>query len=443
MTTQPSGERPPQPPRPSQPPQPSQPSSGRPTGPPSGPLSGGGGAPPPPPPPGGPGVGEPPRGPWWRSVPGVATAAVALVAVVTLVVVLTRPGGGGGTPQRAAAEVFLQPAAEPGRDPFTESSAAKQATPPPETPPQGTAAPTAPAGTRSVSGSSPGLYGGTKDVASCDVEQQITALTSQPAKNAAFASVLGLRPAAVAGYLRALTPVQLRIDTRVTNHGYRDGRATPYQAVLQAGTAVLVDDRGVPRVRCACGNPLGPPVALRADPKRFGRPWSSYRPAGVVVVAPSVTVVNKFVIYDHHDHRWLERDRGTANRPDKPVEPPVGPPVVSPPVVSPPVVSPSGVATPTVSPPEVLPPPLVVTPSEPSPPPTRTTPAPTATPPPPSGTPTPTPAGTPTGAGTPTDTGPPADRGTPTATATRTAHPPALTGDRPTGPPSTSAPPPT
>ncbi|EFL13577.1 conserved hypothetical protein, partial [Streptomyces sp. C] len=159
-------------------------------------------------PPGGPGVAEPPRGPWWRSVPGVATAAVALVAVVTLVVVLTRPGGGGGgTPQVAAAEVFLQPAAEPGRDPFTESSAAKQATPPPESPPQGTAAPTAPAGTRSVSGSSPGLYGGTKDVASCDVEQQITALTSQPAKNAAFASALGLRPGAVAGYLRALTPV--------------------------------------------------------------------------------------------------------------------------------------------------------------------------------------------------------------------------------------------
>ncbi|MEU9720096.1 DUF6777 domain-containing protein [Streptomyces sp. NPDC047976] len=379
-------------------------------------------------------------------MPGVAAAAVALVAVVTLVVVLTRPGGGGGgTPQRAAAEVFLQPAAEPGRDPFTDSSAAKQATPPPETPSRGTAAPTEPAGTRSVSGSSPGLYGGTKDVASCDVEQQITALTSQPAINAAFASALGLRPDAVAGYLRALTPVQLRIDTRVTNHGYRDGRATPYQAVLQAGTAVLVDGRGVPRVRCACGNPLGPPVALRADPKRFGRPWSSYRPAGVVVVAPSVTVVNKFVIYDHHDHRWLERDRGAATRPDKPVKPPVGPPVVSPPVVSPPVVSPPVAATPTVSPPEVLPPPLVVTPSEPSKPPAATTPAPPTTPPPPARTPAPTPAGTPTGAGTPTETAPPADKGTPTATATatKTARPPALTGDGPTVPPSTSAPPPT
>lgn len=257
-------------------------------------------------------------------MPRVAGAVVALAAVVALVVVLTRPGGGGST-QKAAAEVFLQPVAESGRDPFTESTAAKQATPPPAptttAPPPGTGT----TATRSVSGSAPGLYGGTKDVASCDVERQIAALSAQPAKNAAFAAALGIEPSAVAGRLRALTPVQLRTDTRVTNHGYRDGRATPYQAVLQAGTAVLVDDRGVPRVRCACGNPLGAPVALPADPKRFGRPWPSYRPSQVVVIAPSVTVINKIVIYDHQNHRWYERDRGADPAPDRPVPPPVAP----------------------------------------------------------------------------------------------------------------------
>ncbi|MGH3907098.1 MAG: DUF6777 domain-containing protein, partial [Pseudonocardiaceae bacterium] len=42
-------------------------------------------------------------------------------------------------------------------------------------------------------------------------------------------------------------------DTRVTNHGYRDGKATDRQAVLQAGTAVLVDEKGRPRVKCGCG----------------------------------------------------------------------------------------------------------------------------------------------------------------------------------------------
>ncbi|MFF5703137.1 DUF6777 domain-containing protein [Streptomyces sp. NPDC012794] len=341
-------------------------------------------------------------------MPGLATVAVALAAVVTLVVVLTRPGGGGGgTPQQAEAEVFLQPAAAAGRDPFTESTAAERATPPPQPPPQDTATPTGPSGTRSVSGSAPGLYGGTKDVASCDVEKQITALTAEPAKNAAFASALGIPVTAVPGHLRALTPVQLRTDTRVTNHGYRDGRATPYQAVLQAGTAVLVDDRGVPRVRCACGNPLGPPVALKADPKRFGRPWASYRPAQVVVIAPSVTVVRTFVIYDHHDRRWLERHRGADRRPDRPVPPPVGPPVVSPPAVSPPV----------VSPPLPVTPPLPVAPSEPVPP---------SEPPSPATTPPPSPSEPATEAGTPTATG--------TDAATRSTPPPGTT-DRTTAPP--------
>ena len=59
------------------------------------------------------------------------------------------------------------------------------------------------------------------------------------------------------GYLRGLTSVVLRADTQVTNHGFRDARVTGFQSVLQAGTAVLVDNRGVPRVRCACGSPPG------------------------------------------------------------------------------------------------------------------------------------------------------------------------------------------
>ncbi|MFD9333987.1 DUF6777 domain-containing protein [Streptomyces sp. NPDC060028] len=341
MTTQPSGQQPP-------------PSPERPTGPPSGPLSGGQQGPPPPPPPppappgsggGGPGgtpAGTPPKGPWWRSVPGLVTALVAVAAAVVLAVVLTRPSG---TSTSADGEVFLQPAVASGPDPFTESTAAEQATPPPE-PPQSPPPSTSPTGTRSISGSSPGLYGGTRHLASCDVEKQVRVLTAQPAKNTAFASALGIRPASVPAYLRSLTPVQLRMDTRVTNHGYRDGKATSYQAVLQAGTAVLVDDRGVPRVRCACGNPLAPPVALKANPKRFGQVWNSYRPTQVVVIAPSVTVVDKFVIYDHHDRTWYERDRGDhQGKHDKPAPPP--PVIPSPPL--PPSPSDSGSSSPSES----------------------------------------------------------------------------------------------
>ncbi|KOU19628.1 hypothetical protein ADK52_28250 [Streptomyces sp. WM6372] len=256
----------------------------------------------------------------------MATALVAVAGAVVLAVVLTRPGGS----PSARGEVFLQPASATGPAPFTESTAVQEAVPPPQSPAPsaqsaapGTGTPTTP----SISGSAPGLYGGTRSVASCDVEKQIRLLSAQPAKNGAFASALGIRPESVPGYLRALTPVQLRTDTRVTNHGYHDGKATGFQAVLQAGTAVLIDDRGVPRVRCACGNPLGAPVALAADPKRHGQPWSSYQPSKVVAIAPSVTVVEKFVIYDRQDRHWFERDRGDhRGRHDKPVPPPVLPP---------------------------------------------------------------------------------------------------------------------
>lgn len=157
-----------------------------------------------------------------------------------------------------------------------------------------------------------------RNVASCDVEKQITVLRAHPSKNAAFAWVLGIRPSDVPGYLRALTPVQLRADTRVTNHGYRNGSATGYQSVLQAGTAVLVDDRGVPRVRCACGNPLTPPAAQKGTFRKVGRAWSGYRPTGVVVVAPAPHPVKKFVMAGPQKGDWFTRDpgdhRGTHDR---------------------------------------------------------------------------------------------------------------------------------
>ncbi|MER6196144.1 DUF6777 domain-containing protein [Streptomyces sp. NPDC001586] len=253
---------------------------------------------------------------------------VAVVAVVALAVVLTRPSG----TDNAGGEVFLQPAAATGPDPFTESVATTQDTPP-ESPaasptgPTGSKPPSSPAGTttgtRSISGSAPGVYGGTRDTASCDVEKLIGSLSADPSKNAAFASAQGIQPQAVPAFLRSLTSVQLRMDTRVTNHGYQNGKLNAYQAVLQAGTAVLVDDRGVPRVRCACGNPLGPPVALKADPKRFGQTWSSYQPQKVVVIAPAPTVVHKIVIYDQHNRSWYERDKGSHHgKPDRPVPPP-------------------------------------------------------------------------------------------------------------------------
>lgn len=248
-----------------------------------------------------------------------------LVAAAALAVVLTnRPDDKGGT-TGSGGEVFLQNAAATGPDPFTASTARTDggSAPPASLPPRTASA------VPEVSGSTPGLYGGTRSVSSCDVEQQVRYLSAQPAKNAAFADVIGISPGDVPGYLRSLTPLQLRVDTRVTNHGFRDGAATTYQAVLQAGTAVMVDGHGVPRVRCACGNPLSVPVAQKA-PRTTGTPWQGYSSQQVVVVAPSVTVVNVFVVYDPQDDGWFARKHGDTGEHDRPAPPPSRPPTVSP-----------------------------------------------------------------------------------------------------------------
>ncbi|MFJ9008271.1 DUF6777 domain-containing protein [Streptomyces canus] len=302
------------------------PSSGRPTGPPSGPLSGPSQPPsgPPSQPPGSSGGASAPepRRPWWRSAPRVAMIATAVVAAVILAVVFTRPDGG-STSAGGDGEVFLQAAAKTGPDPFTESTAKDSSAPPVSASPTDTSEPAN--AVRGVDGGAPGLYGGTRNVSSCDVEEQVKALQADPSKNSAFASVAGVQPTGVPAYLRSLTPVQLRMDTRVTNHGYRDGAATSYQAVLQAGTAVLVDSHGVPRTRCACGNPLTPPVAQQATPKPTGDTWPSYHPSNVVVVAPSTTVINIFVIYDPDHHDWIARHRGDTGGKDHKTHPPVRP----------------------------------------------------------------------------------------------------------------------
>ncbi|GAA0583748.1 DUF6777 domain-containing protein [Streptomyces crystallinus] len=267
------------------------------------------------------GRGGGPDRPWWRSAPRIALTTGAIVAAVVLVIVFTRSDGSSGT-KAGGNEVYLQAAGKEGPRPFTASSA-RYSSPPPSPPSLPSASAPASANvTRGVDGSAAGLYGGTRNKASCDVEKQIDALGADPAKNKAFASVEDIAPDAVPGYLRALTPVQLRIDTRVTNHGYENGSATSYQAVLQAGTAVLVDDRGVPRVRCACGNPLLPPVAQQGTPKPTGDAWPAYRPSNVAVVAPATHMVDRFVMFDADHDEWFSRPKGDTGAGDRKTPPP-------------------------------------------------------------------------------------------------------------------------
>lgn len=103
-------------------------------------------------------------------------------------------------------------------------------------------------------------FGGSGDIKVCDREKLIAFLNSHPAQKKAWLDILGIAPQDFERYVRSLTPVILQHDVRVTNHGFKDGKAYELQSVLAAGTAVLADRSGSIVVKCYCGNPLTPPV---------------------------------------------------------------------------------------------------------------------------------------------------------------------------------------
>ena len=165
--------------------------------------------------------------------------------------------------------------------------------------------PNAPAGPRTlgsatqIAGSTPGIFGGTRNQQACDPDQLVAFLASDPTKAQAWAAVHGIDPADIEGFVARLTPLVLTHDTHVTNHGFRDGSAYQIQAILQAGTAILVDDRGLPMVKCGCGNPLLPPATITPDVELtiLGTPWAGWHPDRVVVIGVD-TRVQTFVTID-------------------------------------------------------------------------------------------------------------------------------------------------
>jgi hypothetical protein len=264
----------------------------------------------------------------------VVVGVLALVAVVALGAVgflLLRSG--------PDLEVRLEPVAVATPDAFTASVARSEA-PPPETlqvpaatvealppPPARTVTPDLetvgpPPAPRRVVGSLPGLYGGTRDETACDPEGLVSFLESDPQKAAAWAGVLGIEVGQIRDYVATLTPVVLTRDTRVTNHGFRDGEATQLQSVLQAGTAVLVDARGVPRVKCGCGNPLLPPAVIDQDLDVGwdGDPWPGFDPTVFVEVIVDVSV-EVFVLVDLGGDKPFERPVGSTGDLDTPLPP--------------------------------------------------------------------------------------------------------------------------
>jgi hypothetical protein len=187
--------------------------------------------------------------------PKTAWIAAALLA---LLVGLTLAGCGGDGSEKAKGQtVRFQKPTDPGSKPFT--------------------APADVQGAKKVAVGS-GPFGGTGSDLVCDRELLIRSLRARPEKLREWARTVGITPSSseVARYIRKLTPVTLTRDARVTNHNFVDGRAVGYQAILQAGTAVLVDGDGIPRARCRCGNPLLEPIYIPTA-TCFGCP-KNYKP---------------------------------------------------------------------------------------------------------------------------------------------------------------------
>jgi hypothetical protein len=255
---------------------------------------------------------------------GVVPALIVVIALVgvAVVAVALKPKKASSTP------LYLEPAASAGIRPFTPSLISPAAAIPPspttsssEPPPTTTSTAAGPTTTakfpaggnepaiHKVKGTTPGLYGGSGDQKVCDPDGIAAFLQQHPDKAAAWVAALnadptlkwsGGRPLVVADipqYLSDLRAVVLRYDTRVTNHGFLNGRATPHQSVLQAGTAVLVDSMGVPRVRCACGNPLLPPRHLNRVRWR-GTPWPNVCDGGCEEKIASSTPCDVLLVLD-------------------------------------------------------------------------------------------------------------------------------------------------
>jgi hypothetical protein len=240
-----------------------------------------------------------------------------VIALVVVLLVGAAVGGAlvfsGGGDSSSKKEVFTEPIST-ARNPFS--------------PPVGQDSPNVPpveqAGSTTQVGGVPGLYGGTMQQGTCNKTQLVTFLQQNPDKGAPWASTLGITPDQIATYVQKLTPVILRSDTRLTNHGFKNGNATSFQTVLQAGTAVLVDEKGEVVTKCYCGNPLTPPVSY---PQTYsGSKWTGFSSSNLTVIVQNTTIIQTFTLIDINTRQPFQRPAGTDGTRDTPGTGAPGPP---------------------------------------------------------------------------------------------------------------------
>ncbi|MFE1287153.1 DUF6777 domain-containing protein [Streptomyces sp. NPDC058751] len=173
-------------------------------------------------------------------------------------------------------------------------------------------------------------FGGSARPGTCVVAKLEKFLTApeNSARAREWARVLDIRPNGIPGYIHRLTPVVLRHDTLVTNHAYKRGKAVPFDSLLQAGIAVLVDRQGLPAVKCSCGNPLRPSKTdverASVDFRGGNGKWSGFQQDRIVVVEapPGKASIDRLRLVDVEDPgRGISRPLGTEGERDTPFDP--------------------------------------------------------------------------------------------------------------------------
>lgn len=143
----------------------------------------------------------------------------------------------------------------------------------------------------------------------CDAQALKAKLAAAPEAAAAWAEVLDLQVGEIDGYIDGLHSETLMVPVQVTNHDYESGEPRALQSVLDAGTAVLVDEQGVPRVRCECGNPLLP-AGAKAEAVTGAPDGFDMGSVQQVAASAALTVVNA---NDYRTTRggysWIAADR--------------------------------------------------------------------------------------------------------------------------------------
>lgn len=237
--------------------------------------------------------------------PSLATRTVAGALGLGL---LSGAAWGLAGPQTGTSEVQLESVSSAGSSPFMSPVGEDQSG---VTPPPGSAG--------EISGGTDGLFADNGGGPSCDVQSLVSNLQVDESRAQAWAEVLGTRSEEIPQFVENLKPVLLRSDTSVTSHGYANGQYTAYPAVLQAGTAVFINDRGEPTVKCFNGNPLTK-GEFNPQSRYTGSAWEHFRAGAVTSIQPNPTMIQNPKLTDIDGSSGSGGQTGTKPKPDPALE---------------------------------------------------------------------------------------------------------------------------